>query len=344
MTRTCNKSTRAIAFILDRARGTSAGLDALLLYKTKRRRTMFLRIDRLQIELPLPTEADPNAAAALQELLGGKYGEMSTLGNYMFQSFNFRSKSKLRPFYGLVANITAEELGHVELVSNGVALLNNGPGGDDEEDGGDISDAPFADMKDIRLAASFLSNGGGALPMNANGASWNMDFVTTTGNVIFDLLHNFHLECGARLHKLRVYETVTDPTSREVCGYLLVRGGVHAHAYALALKKLTGVEIEKMLPTPNILLDKIPESRKYLQEGSHRRLYRFSIDDYKEIGAIWGNEKALPGDPPGKLEVVDGPPEGGRIPELEGTPSAFTPDYSPEEMFEIATKIWKKAA
>jgi Mn-containing catalase len=178
---------------------------------------MFLRIDRLQIEIPQPQEADQNAAAALQELLGGKYGEMSTLGNYMFQSFNFRSKAQLRPFYSLVANITAEELGHVELVSNGVAMLNNGPGEPDNS-GANISDAPFADMKDIRLAASFLSNGGGAMPMNSNGASWNMDFVTTTGNVIFDLLHNFHLECGARLHKLRVYETLTDPTGREVCG------------------------------------------------------------------------------------------------------------------------------
>jgi Mn-containing catalase len=39
---------------------------------------VFLRIDRLQIELPLPSEPAPNAAAALQELLGGKYGEMST--------------------------------------------------------------------------------------------------------------------------------------------------------------------------------------------------------------------------------------------------------------------------
>ena len=37
---------------------------------------MFLRIDRLQIELPQPTNADPNSAAALQELLGGKFGEM----------------------------------------------------------------------------------------------------------------------------------------------------------------------------------------------------------------------------------------------------------------------------
>ena len=305
---------------------------------------MFMRVDQLQAELPAPKQADPNAAAALQELLGGKYGEMSTLGNYMFQSFNFRSKEKLRPFYSLVASITAEELGHVELVSNGIAMLANGPDIPDGDlgDGGDISGAPFADMSDMRLAAAFLSNGGGATPVNSNGAPWNNDFITTTGNVVTDLLHNFHLECGARLHKLRVYETLTDPTGREDCGYLLVRGSVHAHAYALALKKITGVEIEKMLPTPNINLDKIPECQKYLQEGSHRRLYTFSPGDYTEMAGIWGNgEVALPGDPPGELEVVDGMPEGGKIHQLTGVPSAFAPDYAPEEMFEIATKLYK---
>jgi Mn-containing catalase len=180
------------------------------------------------------------------------------------------------------------------------------------------------------------------VPVNSNGASWNNDFITTTGNVVVDLLHNFHLECGARLHKLRVYETLTDPTGREVCGYLLVRGSVHAHAYALALKNITGVNIEKMLPTPNINLDKIPEAQKYLEEGSHRRLYTFSPKDYKEIAGIWENgESALPGDPPGKLTVVDGMPDGGKIHQLTGVPSAFTPDYAPEEMFEIAAKLYK---
>ena len=178
--------------------------------------------------------------------------------------------------------------------------------------------------------------------MNSNGSSWNNDFITTTGNVVTDLLHNFHLECGARLHKLRVYETLSDPTGREVCGYLLVLGSVHAHAYALALKKITGVEIEKMLPTPNINLCNIPECQKYLDEGSHRRLYTFSPADYKAMSGIWGNgEEALPGDPPGELMVVDGMPEGGKIHQLSGVPSAFTPDYAPEEMFEIATKLYK---
>jgi Mn-containing catalase len=303
---------------------------------------MFMKIDQLLTDLPEPKKPAPNAAAALQELLGGKYGEMSTLGNYMFQSFNFRNKTKLRPFYSLVSSIFAEELGHIELVSNGIAMLNCGPG--NSKSGVDVSAAPFAKMEDVRLAGSFLSNGGGAMPMNSNAASWNMDMVTTTGNLIIDFLHNFHLECGARIHKLRVYETMTEPTGREVCAYLLVRGSLHAHAYALALKKLTGVAIEQMLPTPNIDLSKIPECDKYLAEGKHRRLYTFSPDDYAEAAGVWSNDEvALPGDPPGNLEVIEGAPEGGKMPELLGNYGAFTPDYAPEEIFEIAAKLYKKS-
>lgn len=302
---------------------------------------MFMRVDRLQAALPTPAEADPNAAAALQELLGGKFGEMSTLNNYMFQSFNFRSKGKLKPFHSLVASITAEELGHVELVSHGVGLLASGP--EPEENPEDVSDAPYAEMTDIRLAASFLHAGGGAMAADSNGLPWNGTYVFTTGNLILDLLHNFFLECGARMHKLRVYETLEHPTGREVCGYLLVRGSVHAHSYALALKKLTGVNVEQLLPTPRINLSKIPECQKYLDEGSHRRLYTWGEETYRDMRGIWSSdETALPGDPPGELEVVHGMPDGAGIPDMAGSATAFTPEYEPEEIFEIARKLTLK--
>jgi Mn-containing catalase len=84
---------------------------------------VFLRIDKLQIELPKPAQADPESAGVVQELLGGKFGEMSTLMNYTYQSFNMRGKSKVRPYYDLIANIAAEELGHIELVANTINLL-----------------------------------------------------------------------------------------------------------------------------------------------------------------------------------------------------------------------------
>jgi Mn-containing catalase len=58
---------------------------------------MFLRIDKLQIELPRPAQADPESADVVQELMGGKFGEMSTLMNYTYRSFNMRGKSKFRP-------------------------------------------------------------------------------------------------------------------------------------------------------------------------------------------------------------------------------------------------------
>lgn len=108
-----------------------------------------------------------------------------------------------------------------------------------------------------------------------------------------------------------------------------MRGSVHAHAYALALETLTGVEVEKMLPAPNIDLSRVPECRKHLGENGHRRLYRFSPSDYQEAAVFWSNdEMALPGDPPGNLEVVDGHPEGRKIPELDGNCGAFALNYN----------------
>ena len=93
---------------------------------------MFLRVDKLQIELPAPPSRTRTPRPPCRSCWAASTGRCPRSGNYLFQSFNFRSKSKLRPFYSLVAAITAEELGHVELVSNGVAMLANGP---DKPDG-----------------------------------------------------------------------------------------------------------------------------------------------------------------------------------------------------------------
>src|ERR671911_2713652 len=107
---------------------------------------MILRIDKLAIELPAPDHPSPNSASAVQELLGGKFGEMSTLMNYTFQSFNFRDRNKLRPYYDLVANIAAEEFSHIELVSYTINLLLTGSTRRDP----DPVDAPLADVMGAR--------------------------------------------------------------------------------------------------------------------------------------------------------------------------------------------------
>ena len=89
---------------------------------------MILRYDRLGVEIPAG-DPDPSGARVVQELMGGRFGEMSTLMNYTFQSFNFRNKAQLRPFYDLIANIAAEEYGHIELVAMTINSMLTGTDG-----------------------------------------------------------------------------------------------------------------------------------------------------------------------------------------------------------------------
>jgi Mn-containing catalase len=300
---------------------------------------MFLRIDKLQVEMPAPKNPDPNAAAAVQELMGGRFGEMSTLMNYMYQSFNFRGRDKLRQYYALIANIATEELGHIELVAASVnSLLNGIPSEGDPATGVASFKKAF---KDARISHQHIAMGHAIMCGNSMGQPWHGDYVFNSGNLILDLLHNFFLENGARTQKLRVYEMTDNPSARQMLGYLFVRGGVHAHAYALALEQLTGVEMKKMLPIPKIENVALPESRPYEAKGFHRKLYRFSPEDFKEIRSIWTGT-AL--DNSGPLEVIDGPPQGADYMNLDGVSDAFVPEYHPDEIYEMAQKLYTKAA
>jgi len=298
---------------------------------------MITRFDKIAVDLPTPKHPSPNGAAAVQELLGGKFGEMSTLMNYTFQSFNFRGRNEMRPFYDLIANIAAEEFGHIEAVSYTINLLLSGS----TKRGIDPTETPLKNATDARNSYHFIASGQAALPVDSMGNPWNGSYVFSSGNLKLDLLHNFFLECGARANKIRAYEMVDDETSRAMIGYLLVRGGVHVVAYAKALEKLTGVNVGGLLPIPDISNDKFPEARK-LQDatGLHRILYRFSPNDYRKITEIWNGPHPEDG---GELVVEDGPPEGFDPPDLPAEPqlsSPLGPDIDPEMFADIAKKLF----
>lgn len=293
---------------------------------------MFKRVDKLLIDLPQLEYGDPNAASAVQELLGGKFGEMSTLNNYMYQSFNFRGKKKLRPFYELIASITAEEFGHVELVANTINLLNKGASYAAPPD---VS--PLGVAKNLRNTQSFIAAAQTSMPVDSMGKPWNGEFVTTSGNLVLDLLHNFFLECGARTHKMRVYEMTDHPTAREMIGYLLVRGGVHIIAYAKALEMATGADVTKMLPIPNLDNRVFDAARKYEDRGDGNVLFTWNYEgEYNKISQIWKGEHPTTGEP---LRVIEGTPNGAPIPDLDELPEEFAPGIGPEEFQAIAKRL-----
>ena len=300
---------------------------------------MIHRIDKIAVELPPPSEADPDGASVVQELLGGKFGEMSTLMNYTFQSFNFRGKRSARPFYDLIANIAAEEYGHIEAVS--IAINTMLTGASETGDGPvDASTTPMGHLKGSREVGHFVFGGHGSLVRDSRGMPWTGDNVFSSGDLIEDLTHNYFLETGARSGKLRVYETVEHPVAKALTGYLLIRGGVHQVAYARALELLTGAKMDKLFPNPRIPTDKIPECQPYIKAGEHTKLYRFSQTDYLELAAVFNGNHPETGDP---LQVIDSPPEGFPIFDLPPQPATFSPDYDTSEIAEIARKLRSNA-
>jgi Mn-containing catalase len=298
---------------------------------------MIRRIDRVATELPPPSDPDPAGAAVVQELMGGRFGEMSTFLNYTFQSFNFRDRQGARPFYDLIANIAAEEFGHIELVA---AAINTMLTGASPQSTPRSPKGALAGLEGTGNPHHFVAGGQGALPQNSQGRPWNGDYVFSSGDLVEDLTHNFFLETGARNNKLKVYEMVDHPAARALTGYLLVRGGVHQIAYARALENLTGADLMKLFPAPRIRTDKIPECRPHIERGDHVRLYRFSPSDYHELAAVWNGPHPETGE---DLVVIDDPPEGVPPRDLPAQPAVFAPDYTPEEISDIAEMLRKRA-
>ena len=141
---------------------------------------MISRFDKIAVDLPRPKNPSANDAAAVQELLGGRFGEMSTLMNYTFQSFNFRGRNKLRPFYDVIASIAAEEYSHIETLSYAINLLLTGT----TVRGKDPSKTPLADATDARNTYHFIASGQTALPMDSRG--WTRVFLGSAMDVEID--------------------------------------------------------------------------------------------------------------------------------------------------------------
>ncbi|MEO7911801.1 MAG: manganese catalase family protein [Roseiflexaceae bacterium] len=109
---------------------------------------------------------------------------------------------------------------------------------------------------------------------------------------------------------------VDGPTARTMVGYLLVRGGTHIVAYAKALEKLTGADLTKLFPIPDISNKRFPEALALEKQGMHQIQFLWSPEDFRSIGEIWNGPH---------------PEDGSELRVEESIPAGFTPPILPEE-------------
>ncbi|HYP40128.1 MAG TPA: manganese catalase family protein [Chloroflexia bacterium] len=303
---------------------------------------MYFHVQKLINDI-VPDEPDPAAANALQEGLGGQFGEMRTMMQYLFQSFNFRGDAIA--YKDLIQGIGVEEISHVELIATTIAnLLDGSP-----RYRGDSSTKPGAvppgagGTTPLKMALSegnihhFLVGAQGALPVDSVGNPWSGSYVYNSGNLVLDLLYNLMLESTGRLQKCRLYEMTSNKTARATISYLIVRDQAHEFAFAKALETL-GVNWGKVLPIPNFDATQYPEVKKLMDTGLHLKQHHWRLDGSQMSAIFQGSSPTNDGT---TLQTDQDPPGGAPIPAAPERPEEFSPGLTPElqALAEAAAKL-----
>ncbi|ASJ52297.1 catalase [Brevibacillus formosus] len=269
------------------------------------------------INMIVPDKPDPAAAKVIQEILGGRFGEMRTMMQYFFQANNFRGNAI--PYRDLLRGVFLEEIAHVELVQHTINQLLTGSGEEVPGNAG-IDGAPLDEAVKHANPHHFIVGAQSSLPVDAAGNPWMGNYVYNHGNLISDLLDNLVLESTGVLQKSRIYEMSSNKTFRETLAFLIVRDNAHQNAFAKALETL-GVNWGKLFPIPNYDINKYPECRKYVEMGFHNAQFNFRLDNTR-IGEIFNGQS--PSRNGGSLEVVP-PPEGFPVPIMPEQPNEHSP-------------------
>ena len=277
-------------------------------------------------------EPDPAAANALQEGLGGQFGEMRTMMQYLFQAMNFRGAAA-KPYRDLIQGVGTEEISHVELIGTTISRLLDGS----PEYTGKLTDpldtpgaggaTPLKIALDTSNIHHYLVGAQGALPKDSAGNPWSGSYVYNSGNLVLDLLYNLMLESTGRLQKCRLYEMTANKTARATIAYLIVRDQAHENAYAKALETL-GVDWAKVLPIPKTNAEKFPEVKAMVDLGWQSKQYSFDLTGLSEAAKIYRG--ASPSKDGTTLSSDEQMPEGVPITIAEERYEEFSPGLDPE--------------
>jgi len=294
---------------------------------------MFLSKEKLVNNIA-KDKPDPAAAKALQEALGGQFGEMRTMMQYQFQGFNFRGDAK--PFRDIIRGVGTEEIGHVELVANTLNMMLDGASSASGGNPEDPNSLPLANALDGKGDIHhFLVAAQSSRPVDATGNPWTALFVYDSGNLVLNLLYNLMLECTGRLQKCRLYQMSNNKAFRSTVSYLIVRDMAHEKVFAKALETL-GVSWGKVLPVPKVDTSKMPEVKALEKRNLHNQQWTFASDK-SEMSKIFKGTSPF-GD--GELETIEGAPEGFEIPKFPERPEEFSPGLD-AELLGRASKVFK---
>jgi Mn-containing catalase len=276
---------------------------------------MFRHQKDLQYEVKVE-RSDPMLARQIQEVLGGQFGEMTVMMQYLFQGFNCRGEEKYRD---LLMDIGTEEIGHVEMLCSLISQLLDEASPEDQEKAAE--DPQIAAIMGGVNPQHLIMSGLGAAPTNSNGVPWNGAYIVASGNLLADMRSNLHAESQGRLQVSRLYHMTKDEGVRSVFRNMLARDRYHQYQWLAAIEELetkNGVVVPSSFPG---------EEEEEAQSEAYK-LFNLSEGEESSEG-LWARGSAQDGS--GDFEYVSDPVPKGQKPEHKIPSSALHHDLPAEK-------------
>lgn len=181
-----------------------------------------------------PERPDALFAAKLQELVGGQFGEMTVMMQYLWQGWNCRVPGKYKD---MILDIGTEEIGHVEMLVTMMARLLEGAPSETQADAAAANPALAAVLGGQNVQHAIVT-GGAAMPTNSQGVPWNGGYIVASGNMLADFRHNVAAEAQSRLQTARVYNMTDDPGVKDMLQFNLARDTFHQQQWLLGIEQL----------------------------------------------------------------------------------------------------------
>ncbi|ENH95833.1 manganese catalase [Gracilibacillus halophilus YIM-C55.5] len=274
---------------------------------------MFYHVKDLQYNAK-PSEPDPVYAKKLQEILGGQFGEISVMMQYLFQGWNCRADNKYRD---MILDIGTEEIAHVEMIATMIAqLVDKAPAHDQEEAAQHPAvEAVLGGMNPQHA----IVNGLGAQPNDSSGYPWTARYTISSGNLLADFRANLNAESQGRLQVCRLYEMTTDPGVRDMLSFLIARDTMHQNQWMAAIEELEETQGAIVPSTFN---------QEYEKQEVSYSFMNFSEGEDSRTGR-WANGATYDGQ--ASFEYVQNPQPMGQKPDLPPAPN-YIHGTAPEAM------------
>ncbi|GGX03742.1 hypothetical protein GCM10007242_06030 [Pigmentiphaga litoralis] len=192
---------------------------------------MFAHNKRLQYTVRV-SGSNPGLANLLLEQFGGPQGELAAACRYFNQSIAEDDPGRK----DMLMDIATEELSHLEVIGNLIAMLNKGAKGKLAE-GIDAE----ADLYRSLQGAGNDSHvtqvlyGGGPAYINSGGQLWNAGYIDSIGDPSADLRSNIAAEARAKIIYERLINLTDDPGVKDALGFLMTREVAHQLSFEKAL-------------------------------------------------------------------------------------------------------------